>query len=223
MKRAVLAVCTLLVLVSTSFAAPPSNASLNGTYSFQLANTNVQQWSVSWQCPVYTTVTSVDPATGIVTTVQVQTGSTQQTRSGNSAKEEVTAGTLTFDGKGGVVGSAIQYGKLDQASSIASIPQSCPNASGSGYSVFFPPTPTGFTGTYAILPDGTGSLQLSIPGQSNPPFLVLRLANASGKGVRSTVYILGYRLPPAGQSCAAAASAGNSPCSSDTSGTATLQ
>jgi hypothetical protein len=213
MKKVLLSICTLLVLITASFAAAPSsptpnNASLNGVYSFQLANTQVEFYSAQWQCPTYTTTTtSVDPITGIVTTVTTQHDPYTASNGGTAGKQEITTGTVTFDGKGGVTGTATQYSKFNYAASVAAVPQTCPVSGGSN-AVYDPPSTLSFTGTYSIQSDGTGAMLLTIAGQTDQPSMILRVAGASTKGLRSTVYMFGYRT---------------SDKSADVSGSATLQ
>jgi hypothetical protein len=213
-KKVLLALCSLLVFVSASFAAggtpAPSNASLNGTYAYQLSDTNAQSFQYNYTCPAYTTTTSYDPATGLTTTVTTQTGSTNQQIYGTTGKVEVNTGTVTFDGKGGVTGVDTSYSKFDYSATLAAAQTvaNCPQNVYSVQPVYDAPSTSTFTGTYSIQADGTGAMVLTIAGSTDKPSMILRVAGANAKGLRSTVYMFGFRT---------------SDNSADTAGSATLQ
>lgn len=174
MKKASLTICTLLVLVSAGFAATPSNASLKGTYSFQLGSSHFNSWTIGYACP----------APG--------GGSFNQTAGGFDDKEEVIIGNVTFDGKGNATGTFTDYGRFDQSSSLATVDTSCPNSTNGGHAVFFPPTAGTFTGTYVVNADGTGALALTL-STGDQPFLLLKVAGEQTKGLRNTVFMTDFR------------------------------
>jgi len=169
-KRVLIAICLLLVAVSASFAATPTNASLKGNYSFQLASAHMDQWSGSINCP--------NPGGGQYT---LNFG-------GSTVNNQSALGVMTFDGKGNVKGTFTQYGKFDQAESNATVVPSCTQGAGSnGNAVYDPPTTGTLTGTYSIESTGFGAMILTISSGDTPSF-VLQLAGTAA--VRSTVFLV---------------------------------
>ncbi len=159
--RARLAACTLFVFVLTSFASTPSNASLNGTYSFELSGAHMNSWGQNLNC-----------------------GGTNVFMGGTDVRDEAVTGTMTFDGQGNVTGSFTQYGKFDSASSNATV--SCTSG---GNAVYFPPTPGTLTGTYSIQSTGDGTMNLTVSGGGgggNPAFQ-MKLAGNCASGIANTV------------------------------------
>jgi hypothetical protein len=171
-KKLVLAVCVLFVSVATSFAVAPSNASLKGKYSFQLASAHMDGW--------YASITCYDPQGNPYT---VSAG-------GNNVSNESILGAITFDGKGNLTGTYTQYGKFDQAASNATAAPSCtPGAGNNGYAVYDPASAGTFTGTYSIQPTALGSMVLMISGGDTVNF-VLELGGTAA--VRTSVFMTEY-------------------------------
>lgn len=145
MKRLALAVFPGLFLSLAAFAATPSNASLKGTYAFQMSK--VQE--VSWWKTVSAT------CFGVKYTV---------TLGGQTASTKVTEGTGTFNGTGSFSISATNYGEFDQTDSANTVSISCtgnpkqPYTTNSGYPVFFPSSNQTVTGTYSVTSAGTGTM-----------------------------------------------------------------
>jgi len=173
MKKALLAICILLVAVSASFAAPISNASLKGTYAFQMNNSQFNGWWASINCP------------------QPNGGSFTVNAGGNDVSSKAIIGTITFDGKGNVKGTYTEYGDFDQATSNATAVPSCTGPSNNGYAVYDPSTSGTFTGTYSIQSAGLGAMILNpTGGGGNPPNMILELAGTGA--VRTTVLLTEY-------------------------------
>lgn len=172
MKKTLFAVCLLLVTVSASFAASPSDASLKGKYSFQLASAHMDGWYASIAC--------YDPQGNPYTV----------TAGGTDLSNQSIQGAITFDGKGNATGTYTQYGQFDSNLSNATVVPSCTQgASNNGYAVYDPPTSGTFTGTYSIQPTGYGALVLSISGGDSPNF-VIELGGTAA--VRTTVLMTEY-------------------------------
>jgi hypothetical protein len=134
MKKELLAICILLVAVSVSLAAPIRDASLKGTYAFQMNNTQFNSWWASIACP------------------QQNGGTFSVTAGGNDVSTNAIVGIMTFDGKGNVKGTYTEYGDFDQAASNATAVPSCTGASNNGNAVYDPSTSGTFTGTYCSAP-----------------------------------------------------------------------
>lgn len=158
--RKTIAISILLLFAFTSFATSPttSNASLKGTYVFMASNTKLNNWGQNLICggnPVFMGGSDVRPA--------------------------VILGTLTFDGVGGITGSAFEYGKLDQTASNNTA--SC--ASG-GNAVYQAPISDTITGTYSVQSNGTGTAILT-PSTGSPTNIDLQLVgNCASTGVNDT-------------------------------------
>ena len=172
MKKMLFAICLLLVAVSASFAATPTDASLKGSYSLQLASIHLEQWSATINCS--------NPGGG------------QYTLSfgGSTVDNQPGLGVITFDGKGNVTGSATIYGQFDQNLTTATVVPSCtPGGGSNGNAVYDPPMVATFTGTYSIQPTGQGTMNLAISTGDTNTF-VLELAGAAA--VRTTVFIVQF-------------------------------
>jgi hypothetical protein len=170
----IFAIC--LLFVCSCFAAPAvtSNASLKGTYAFQVGSAKFEGWSASINC--------------ITNGTQTQT----ITFGGNTTSTQSVQGTFTLDGKGNVTsGTYFQYGQFDQALSNATVQPSCtPGQGNGGYAVYDPPTPGTLTGTYSIGPDSTGTFTLIVStnnGGGNPTFDVVLAGVAA---VKSTIFVV---------------------------------
>jgi hypothetical protein len=168
-KKTLFASLILLVAVSASFAATPTDASLKGKYSFQLSSAKGDWWS--------TTINCKNPD-----------GSTNTLIFGGSAVSNSSVlGVMTFDGKGNITGTFTQYGNFDQTLTNATIVPSCtPGAGNSGYAVYDAPTTGTFTGTYSIQSTGLGTMALSISEGDTPNFII-ELGGAAA--VRNTVFM----------------------------------
>jgi hypothetical protein len=172
LKTILFNICLMLAVVSASFAASPSNASLKGKYSFQLASAHMEGWN-AW-------ITCYDP----------QGNSYTVSAGGSGVSNESILGTLTFDGKGNATGTFAQYGHFDSSASNTTVVPSCtPGASSNGYAVYDPPSNGTFTGTYSIQATGYGAMVLNISGGDNPNF-VLEIGGTAA--VRTTVFMTQY-------------------------------
>jgi hypothetical protein len=171
-KKILFASFFLLVAISTSFAAPISNASLKGKYSFQLASARADWWNVSITCPI--------------------PGNNSNTLNfgGSATSNQSILGVLTFDAKGNVTGTATTYGRFDQTSTDATILPSCtPGAGNSGYAVYLPPFVNTVTGTYSVQSNGLGALVLTVSSGDTVNF-ILELAGTAA--VRNSVFLTEY-------------------------------
>jgi hypothetical protein len=164
----ILVICVLFV--GSCFATTTStDASIKGTYAFQLSSPKFEGWSASITCP-----------------------NGQVTFGGNTVSTQSVQGTITFDGKGNITaGAYTQYGQFDQGLSNATVVPSCAPAQGSnGYAVYDPPVTGGtLTGTYSIEAGDIGTIN-AIPstGDGSPsPFYVTLSGTAA---VRSTIFMI---------------------------------
>ncbi|MFZ0685178.1 MAG: hypothetical protein WAM89_06500 [Terriglobales bacterium] len=176
MRRALRAICIMLVTVATSFAAPIGNGSLKGTYTFQLSQPQYENWNASMNCPN-------------------QNGGTYTVSGGgNDVSSQAITGTITFDGEGNVKGSYTQYGNFDQGLSNATIQLSCSGPVNNGYAVYDPSESGTFTGTYSIHSNGVGTMVLNPSGGGgNSPNFIVSLAGTAA--VRTTVFLAEYNDP----------------------------
>ena len=170
MKKILLAICILLVLASTSFAASMSNASLKGPYSFQLASPHQGSWNVGFTC--YDN--SNNPYI-------VNFG-------GTSVSTDSAVGVVTFDGKGHVTGTFTEYGKFDQAASTATVVTGCNGAGSNGNAVYDVPFTGTFTGTYSVQANGTGAMTIAISG-GDTSGMILQIGGTAA--IRTTVLMTG--------------------------------
>jgi hypothetical protein len=180
MRKGLLAICTLLALVSASFAAAPSNASLNGKYTFQLSRYHNIHWT-----------STADPcglgffATG----------------GGSDVADEIVYGVFSFDGKGNVSETFTQNHVFDASASSATVQFACVGGGASvvttnGYPVFsgagcsdFPITGCSASGTYAVQSDGTGAMTLTFTGTLSGVGLLFEVSGSNGKGIRNTILL----------------------------------
>ena len=166
------AVAVLLPFAGRGFAAPPSNASLSGTYVFHFSNVKEVGWYATKSCH-YTNIT--DTYSG----------------GGQSVDEEVVTGEATFDGKGHVSFSFTDLHHFDQAASNATVSITCPAKPGEGVStnnghmVYEPASSGTYTGTYAVKSDGSATVTLTeVDGG-----LELNLASINSAGLSTTFLI----------------------------------
>lgn len=137
-----------LLMCGVAFAAEPepSNASLKGSYSFQIASAKEAYWSSSKACTYK----------GVTTTYWADNW---------SAYTAIMYGVATFDGAGHVNVTFTQMGEVNQSASNESIVITC---SGKGYTnnggnlVFEAPAGGTAAGTYSIVSTGSGSMTISI-------------------------------------------------------------
>ncbi len=167
MKKALFAIFVLFAF--TCFAAPKSqpssDASLNGTYSFQVTGVHLDSWGLTQTC------------------FDTQ-GFPHSTPVGGQVVDTTAAvGTAVFDGSGHVNGTITTYGQFDYEASNATVVLNCAGATDSGHAVYKAPSTAEFTGTYTIQPDGTGAMTLSF-GDG----FILRLAGED-KSISSKVLI----------------------------------
>ena len=168
MNRTTIILCILLVLVLTAYAVTPSNASLNGAYSFQFSGAHLRSWGQTLNC-----------------------GGNNVFMGGTDTRDEVESGTATFDGNGNVTATFVDYGSFDQASSDASV--SCAS---NGNPVYFPPTPGTATGTYSIQSTGDGTLTLTISGgggSTGPVTSNIKVAGNCSTGLANTAFLVGLK------------------------------
>jgi hypothetical protein len=172
MKRILITVGLLLVAVSASFAATPTDASLKGNYSIQLTSIHLDQWSASITCP--------------------NPGGNEYTLNfgGTYVGNQPGLGVITFDGKGNVTGTVTVYGQFDQTESNATVIPSCTQGAGSnGNAVYDPPSVVTLKGTYSIQSNGTGTMVLALSTGDTNNF-VLQLAGTAA--VRNTVFLIQF-------------------------------
>lgn len=171
--RTLIPAAALALMASTGFAVTPSNASLNGTYVFHFSNVQEASWYASVSCH-YTNIT--DYYTG----------------GGQSANMRVTAGEMTFNGKGSVTINYTSYDVFNSAASNATVKITCPSSPGApaitnnGHMVLNPPSSYTVTGTYAVSPNGTASLTLPA-GQGG--LSRMSLASFTSTGLSTTFLI----------------------------------
>lgn len=168
MKHIVLIVAGLLIS-ATSFAQAYSNANLNGTYSFQFGSPETYSWSKTFACPTNSLIT--------------YTASTSET--GN----QVSFGSVTFDGNGNVSIALTSIGNENQTASANTMSvtwnSSCQVVSvNDGHVVYQAATTKTQTGTYSIKSNGTGTMSEVGSSQSQ----TLLLAATTG-GLSTTVLI----------------------------------
>jgi hypothetical protein len=164
----ILAICVLFV--GSCFAATSTDASIKGTYAFQLSSAKFEGWSASITCP----------------------NGQEITFGGNTVATQSVQGTITFDGKGNITSGAFtQYGQFDQGLSNATVVPSCTPGQGSnGYAVYDPPVPGGtLTGTYSIEAGDIGTM-IPIPstGDGDPATFYITLSGAAA--VKSTIFMV---------------------------------
>ncbi|HET7442253.1 MAG TPA: hypothetical protein VFJ47_13195 [Terriglobales bacterium] len=154
----------------TSFATPKStpftDASLNGTYSFQVSGVHLDSWGLTQTCY---------DAQGFPHSTSI---------GGQVVDTTASVGTAVFDGSGHVSGTITTYGQFDFEASNATVVLSCAGATDNGHPVYKTSSAAEFTGTYTIQPDGTGAMTLSF-GDG----FILRLAGED-KGISSKALIM---------------------------------
>ena len=165
MRKVFFTICVLFafICVAAPKSKPATNASLNGTYSFQVTGVHQDSWGFTQTC---------SDSQGFPHSTFVG-GQTVDTNS--------SVGTATFDGSGKVTGTITSYGQFDQSASNATVVLSCTEPTDNGHAVYKAPSTVEFSGTYIVQPDGTGTMTLS----SGDGF-VLKLAGQD-KGINSTV------------------------------------
>jgi hypothetical protein len=169
MKRCAAVTALIMLLSSAAYAAAPSEASLKGTYAFQVSD--VQQ--VSWYKSVSATCFGIKYTSTI---------------GGQSVANVITAGTMTFSGTGTLSSiAATKYGKLDQAASNETPTMTCtgnpnqPYTTNAGYPVFYPSAPMDTTGTYTVTSAATGTLTSA--GSSADEVIDISLGQFNAAGV----------------------------------------
>jgi len=172
MRKLIFAVPFLLAC--SVFAQKPaptfSNASLNGTYSFQF-NSPIDT-------EVHATIGCVDA---------LNNPFTFDAEASFGTRVNVFEGVATFDGAGHVSLTLTSYGAFDLNATQAALQaaMSCNGTVGQVDGVFLPPSPVTGTGTYSIGSDGTGTMSLSL-GNAGSPVLDVRLSGMKGQ-IASTV------------------------------------
>lgn len=169
MKTLRLMIPVLLISVA-AFAATYSNSNLNGTYSVQTTQPSYDVWSKTFTCPY--------------------NSKTAYTASGSTTAQEVSYGTVNFDGNGNYSASLTLIGEYNPTASANTLNvqwnSSC-NVTrvNNGYIVYAAPTQESDTGTYTVQSDGVGSL--TVPGQSTP--VNFQLAATDNTGTSNTVLL----------------------------------
>ncbi len=169
--RFVIAAAAVFVMCGVAFGETPTNASLSGSYAFHMATPKLAYWSNSKSCKV--------------------NGNTSTYWASNTATyTELIFGVATFDGKGHVTLAFTQDGQINQDASDASIVITCTakGPTNTGGSIVYEPAQTGTaTGTYAVQSTGSGSMTISIVGQSDSSATMdFELAGFGSNGVAST-------------------------------------
>jgi hypothetical protein len=158
-----------LLFVGPCFAGTSTNASIKGTYAFQLSSAKFEGWSASITCP-----------------------NGQVTFGGNTVATQSVQGTITFDGKGNITSGAFtQYGQFDQALSNATVVPSCTPGQGSnGYAVYDPPVTGGtLTGTYSIEAGDVGTMSpITNMGDNTANTFYITLSGAAA--VKNTIFMV---------------------------------
>ena len=169
MSRASLAISFLLLfaLTSSATAPTPGNASLKGTYVFQLTGPHEESWGATLTCngqPVF--------------------------MGGSQTRDQAVAGTMTFNGTGGLTGSFTQYGKLNQAASNATV--SCNSG---GNAVYNAPSSGTITGTYSIQSSGKGTMNLTVTPSDGPvePINLTLAGGCNSQGIYNTVLLMNLK------------------------------
>jgi hypothetical protein len=157
----------------TALAASPSAASLNGKYVFQIATTKEAYWSNSKKC------------TG-------KNGTNTYYASNWMAYTELVNGVATFNGKGEVSFEFTDSYQVDQDASDATIVITCTSdgyLNSGGNIVYEAPESATGTGTYKVESNGSGSITLTIPGETGTVTINLQLAGFESTGVASTALL----------------------------------
>jgi hypothetical protein len=172
--RFLIAAAAMLVMCGIAFGATPSAASLNGSYAFHLATPKLAYWSNSKSCKV----------NGVTNTYWASNSATYT---------ELIYGVATFDGKGHVTLAFTQDGQINQNASNATIVITCTSygPTNTGGNIVYEPAQTGTaTGTYAVQSTGSGSMTISIVGQSDSSATMdFELAGFETNGVASTALL----------------------------------
>ena len=165
MVKPSLTIAVLLLFVLTGYATTPtpSKASLKGTYVFQIGGIHQNNWGVTLTCggqPVF--------------------------MGGSDTRDQVAAGTMTFNGAGGVTGSFTMYGKLDQTASNATV--SCVSG---GSAVYQAPSGGTLTGTYTIQSSGKGTMNIAVTPSDGPaaPLILTLAGGCNSMGIYNTVML----------------------------------
>jgi hypothetical protein len=141
-----------------------SNASLQGTYAYQLTEIEEVHWQNTVSCWSY----------GEEFT---------WTGYGQSAITVVSNGLLTADGHGNIAGSQTQRNMFDQAGSDNTVTITCVSptqqVTNSGRVVYLPPETSTIKGTYSTEPNGTGTFS----GGAN-----FQLAGSNANGLATIVF-----------------------------------
>jgi hypothetical protein len=175
MKKILCTICIVIATAAAGFAAPIGNASLKGTYSFQLSGPEYESWFASISCP--------NPSGN---------GSYTLTGGGSDVGTKGVVGTIQFDGAGHAKGSYTEYGDFDQTLTNQTIQLSCTGPSDNGHAVYDAANSGTFTGTYAVESTGLGSMVLTTGGGTGPSFM---LSLAGTAAVRTTVFLTEYGEP----------------------------
>ena len=158
----ILVICSLFLIPSATFAVTPSNASLKGTYSFQLASSHFYSWGKQLTC----------------SGKSVWMG-------GTTVKSESIVGAVTFSGTGTVSGSYTDYGQLNQTAS-----NNTASCTSGGHAVYLAPASGTLSGTYTVASTGAGAMTIKPSTSTTSVGLVLKLAAGNAtSGVRSTVFM----------------------------------
>lgn len=185
MKKALLALCSLLIFVSVSFAAKPATPSfgtlsmLKGTYGMQSRDEHFQTWGVNKTCPTSATITTttyVDPVTGLIvtTTTHVDNAWQNYQSGGSDIISEFNYGTIAFDGAGNWTGTITDLHAFDYNATVAQYTVTCGTLNSDGTYTppiitngpvkFLAPSIMSVSGTYSIGTDGTGAILLTSGG-----------------------------------------------------------
>lgn len=168
----ILPTLALLLLPCAGYAASPADASLKGTYAFQMSQSEL----VTWQRLVSVT------CFGVTYTHEP---------SGMSVDTQVIAGTVTFSGSGTFSMAITKYGVFDQAASNATVSASCtgnphaPVTTNGGHPVLSNGVESTTTGTYTVGSDGTGTFTLA--GSNSDEVIDLLLGQFNGENVATQV------------------------------------
>ena len=163
-------IASLLLMSAAAVGQTYSNANLSGTYSVQFGSPETSYWSKTFACPTNSSVTYT--ATGSQTTMNV------------------SSGTATFDGTGGMTVTITEVGQVNTTASANTMSvtwnSACQIVSvNNGHVVYAASTTKTQSGTYSVLSNGTGTM--SEVGSSQSQTFILAGTNSSG--VSTTVLL----------------------------------
>ena len=160
----------LIFLPSAAFAQTYSDASLNGTYVFQISNPLAYGWSKTFSCPTNSTATYT--VYGSVTTQQVTTGTATANGSGTISITQTVVGA--FNATASANTTSVTWNSACQVTKV-----------NNGHVVYAAASTTTVAGTYTVQSNGSGTL--TNPGGT----LNFQLTGTNSSGIATTVMLVG--------------------------------